>query len=166
MPGRLINNSKETWRFAFDAIVPATASQEEVFQLLGSKAVASALDGINATVIAYGQTGSGKTFTISGGHQYAQRGLIPRALTDMYAQIAARGDTAYTAHITFMEIYHEDGYDLLLPGREVAALEDMPKVCMCCSIRRGVLLGGLSVGQVACCHMPWRVSHTGMWTWN
>lgn len=50
----------------------------------------------NATLFAYGQTGSGKTFTITGGaERYADRGVIPRALSAMYAEIAQRADFEY-----------------------------------------------------------------------
>lgn len=55
------------------------------------------LDGINGTVFAYGQTGSGKTFTITGGPQrYADRGIIPRAISLIFSSIAERKDTQYT----------------------------------------------------------------------
>lgn len=76
-----------------------------------------------------GQTGSGKTFTVSGGtERYADRGLIPRALSALFAEAAKRSDCAISLHISYLEIYCEAGYDLLQPGREVQALEDLPRV--------------------------------------
>ena len=44
---------------------------------------------MNATIFAYGQTGSGKTFTITGGpERYADRGLIPRAISFLFQSVA------------------------------------------------------------------------------
>lgn len=137
----------------------------------------AALDGYNGTVFAFGQTGSGKTFTITGGtERYADRGLIPRAISALFAEAAARSGHTYAVHISYLEvgkawmsasamgscksgcccghkssvcqpltgadscpwcpttpppfeqIYNESGFDLLEPGREVRALEDLPRV--------------------------------------
>lgn len=70
--------------------------------------------GINATIFAYGQTGSGKTYTMTGGPQrYCDRGLIPRALSRVFAQSA--NHNGITISISYMEIYNE-----------VRALHSMP----------------------------------------
>ncbi|KAL4458604.1 hypothetical protein ABPG75_013469 [Micractinium tetrahymenae] len=125
----LINNSRESYRFAFDGLLPPDAQQEEVFERVALPVLRSALDGYNGTVFAFGQTGSGKTFTITGGaERYADRGLIPRALSALFAEAAKRSNHTYTVHISYMEIYNEMGFDLLSPDREVQALEDLPKV--------------------------------------
>lgn len=51
--------------------------------------VTSALKGVNGTVFAYGATGSGKTFTVTGGvGRYVDRGLIPRAVSEVFAAAA------------------------------------------------------------------------------
>ncbi len=61
-----------------------------------SDVILGALEGYNGTVFAYGQTGSGKTFTITGGpERYVDRGLIPRAISLIYAEQAARSDHVY-----------------------------------------------------------------------
>lgn len=63
----------------------------------------STLDGYNSTVFAFGQTGSGKTFTITGGaERYADRGLIPRALSALFAEAAKRSDHTYAVHVSCM----------------------------------------------------------------
>ncbi len=65
----------------------------QVFERVASDVVLGALDGINGTVFAYGQTGSGKTFTITGGAaRYADRGLIPRAISLVFAELRQRSD--------------------------------------------------------------------------
>jgi hypothetical protein len=156
-PRRLINNSRESYRFPFDGLLPPEARQEEVFDRVAQPVLRSALDGYNGTVFAFGQTGSGKTFTITGGaERYADRGLIPRAISALFAETAARGaggrasaagagagapchassPASYSVHVSYMEIYNEAGFDLLEPGRQVRALEDLPRVraavVLCC----------------------------------
>ena len=45
-------------------------------------------------ILAYGQTGAGKTYTMSGGRDsYKQRGLIPRAISAMFSELAARSQS-------------------------------------------------------------------------
>jgi len=95
------------------------AGQEEVFDKVGSQAVINALDGFNSTIFAYGQTGSGKTFTITGGSErYVDRGIIPRAISMLFAEFKSRTDVHYNAFISYLEIYNETGYDLLSAEHE------------------------------------------------
>ena len=43
----------------------------------------------------YGQTGAGKTFTMTGATEgYKHRGLIPRAISQLYREIEERADFA------------------------------------------------------------------------
>ena len=89
--GEYVNNSKLNHRFRFDSIIPMDATQEDVFATVGQAAVANVLDGYNSTVFAYGQTGSGKTFTITGGpERYQDRGIIPRAISAIFAAFRER----------------------------------------------------------------------------
>lgn len=99
----LINNSRELYRFPFDGLLPPDAGQAEVFDRVAAPVLRAALDGYNGTVFAFGQTGSGKTFTITGGpERYADRGLIPRAVSALFAEAAARGGYTYTLHVSYM----------------------------------------------------------------
>ena len=67
-----------------------------MFDTVAKDVVLSALNGVNGTVFAYGSTGSGKTFTITGGvARYADRGLIPRAMSLAFATMAERSDWTY-----------------------------------------------------------------------
>ena len=59
-----INKRKHV--FQFNGIMDETATQNDVFRVVGTPTVQNVLDGFNSTVFAYGQTGSGKTFTMSG----------------------------------------------------------------------------------------------------
>lgn len=66
------------------------------------------------TVLCYGQTGAGKTFSMTGATEnYAQRGIIPRALQHIFKEIANSQDRAYTVRIGYLEIYNETLIDLL-----------------------------------------------------
>jgi len=158
--------------------------------------VLGALNGVNGTVFAYGQTGaprpgapgrprarragalarapgSGKTFTVTGGpERYADRGLIPRAISLVFSHIAGRSDASFTVrpprvalpsalgfrrragppaqvHVAYLEIYNEVAYDLLDAGREARALEDLPRVAVRADDAGAVRLGNLSVHRVA-----------------
>ena len=97
-----------------------------MFERVGRRAVLGALDGYNGTVFAYGQTGSGKTYTISGGvNAYSDRGLVPRAISALFREAAARAATSSVkVRISYLEIYNEVGYDLLgerPPGQAAAS---------------------------------------------
>ena len=129
--GEYVNNSKLNHRFRFDSIIPMDATQEDVFATVGQAAVANVLDGYNSTVFAYGQTGSGKTFTITGGpERYQDRGIIPRAISAIFAAFRERADAQWTAHVSYLELYNEQGFDLLDPSHDTKALEDLPRVKM------------------------------------
>lgn len=137
IPGgsELINNTRTKFAFKFNKILPMDISQEQVFERVGKSVVRNALDGFNSTVFAYGQTGSGKTFTITGGaERYEDRGIIPRSLSMIYKEFRERAnDWSWQAHISYMEIYNEQGYDLLTESNNKGGssnLHDLPKVKM------------------------------------
>ena len=109
-----INNTRTNFKFRFHSILPTDIAQAQVFERVGESAVASALQGFNSTIFAYGQTGSGKTFTMTGGaERYEDRGLIPRSLSYIYQKFKENDGASYSARISYMEIYNEQGYDLL-----------------------------------------------------
>ena len=67
------------------------------------------LQGYNAAIIAYGQTGTGKTYTMEGAQHGPERGIIPRAVEDVFAYI--ENDTApgskYLVRASYLQIYNE-----------------------------------------------------------
>lgn len=108
--------------FAFEQVMDETINQSKFFDTCGiRKLVNSVLQGYAAAVFAYGQTGSGKTYTMSGHEEQIKKGgfrspetdgLIPRALSYLYAQIQAqKRDISISA--SYLEIYNEHVYDLL-----------------------------------------------------
>ena len=129
--GEYINNTKTQWAFKFDQVLPMDISQAQVFDRVGKHVVQNALDGYNSTVFAYGQTGSGKTFTITGGSErYEDRGIIPRALSMIFQAFRDRSDCSRSAHVSYMEIYNEQGFDLLNESSGAKNLQDLPRVRM------------------------------------
>lgn len=126
---RYVNNQRELYEFKFNGILGPDSKQDEVFDRVARPVVMAALEGVNGTVFAYGQTGSGKTFTITGGaERYADRGIIPRAISLLFQELSKRSDAHFSVQVSYLEIYNEAGYDLLDPGREISDMEDLPRV--------------------------------------
>ncbi|KAJ3648828.1 hypothetical protein Zmor_020600 [Zophobas morio] len=108
--------------WSHDEKSPNFASQERVYNDLGTEVVDCAFEGYNACVFAYGQTGSGKTFTMMGSPD--NQGLIPRickALFDRMSENSKRG-TTHRVQVSYLEIYQERVADLLR-GRDSASLK-------------------------------------------
>lgn len=109
----LINNQQENWKFKFNEFLH-NATQEEVYDISSQEIVHNVLEGYNGTILAYGQTGAGKTYTMSGGAQnYKFRGVIPRAVSQVFHEIYSKPELAYVVKVSFTEIYNELIYDLL-----------------------------------------------------
>ncbi|GAB4823415.1 hypothetical protein N2152v2_010461 [Parachlorella kessleri] len=127
-----------TYRYAFDHVYGPDSRQEEVYQQSARSAVLNVLDGYNATIIAYGQTGTGKTYTMEGEHMGPSRGIIPRAIEDVFGFI--QRDTGerckFLVRASYLQIYNEVISDLLKPeNQNLVVREDR---------RRGVHVEGLS----------------------
>ncbi|XP_036398153.1 kinesin-like protein KIF6 [Megalops cyprinoides] len=145
-----INNKKESYRFRFQKVFDQEANQDEIFEAIAKPVADSVLGGYNGTIFAYGQTGSGKTFTITGGaERYSDRGIIPRTLSYIYQHFSQDSSKMYSAHISYLEIYNEDGYDLLDPRHEASRLEDLPKVTIMEDENQNIHLKNLSIQQSA-----------------
>ncbi|XP_050554596.1 kinesin-like protein KIF21A isoform X2 [Spodoptera frugiperda] len=119
--------------FTFDFAFEPSCCQQTVYDTCVRKLVEAALDGYNATVLAYGQTGSGKTYTMGSGWEgegdgdEERRGIIPRAIRDLFAGAEARADEAraqgqlppeFSVQAQFIELYNEDIVDLLDPAKD------------------------------------------------
>eukprot|EP01137_Pigoraptor_chileana_P026532 Opistho-2@7958 len=108
-----INNQQLDWNFKVDNILH-NASQEAIYDDCARSIVVKTLDGFNGTIMAYGQTGAGKTFTMTGATEnYKHRGLIPRAIAQIFREVSARPESAVTVRISYLEIYNEQFIDLL-----------------------------------------------------
>ncbi|KAB5594997.1 Kinesin-like protein klpA [Ceratobasidium theobromae] len=103
--------------FTFDRVFAPGSTQQDVFEEI-SLLAQSCVDGYNVCIFAYGQTGSGKSFTMEGGDAEQTRGMIPRAVQQMFRvteDLAPRG-WEYKMEGQFLEIYNETINDLLGTG--------------------------------------------------
>ena len=141
-----VNNQKEDYSYQFDEILNMQAKQEQVFETVAKEVVDSVLEGYNGTIFAYGQTGSGKTFTITGGvEKYQDRGIIPRSISYIFSEIRKRTDLSIKLNISYLEIYNDDGYDLLDENQCTRNLHDLPKVVHREDANGSIVLSNLSV---------------------
>eukprot|EP00160_Parvularia_atlantis_P003051 Unigene12545_Nuclearia_a/m.38101 Unigene12545_Nuclearia_a/g.38101 ORF Unigene12545_Nuclearia_a/g.38101 Unigene12545_Nuclearia_a/m.38101 type:complete len:489 (-) Unigene12545_Nuclearia_a:502-1968(-) len=85
----------------------------EVYRAFASKVVWAAMEGFHGTVFAYGQTNSGKTYTMLGDEH--ARGIIPRAVDDVFRYIKQTPSREFLLRVSYMEIYNETINDLLTP---------------------------------------------------
>ncbi|XP_072479675.1 stAR-related lipid transfer protein 9 isoform X2 [Notamacropus eugenii] len=92
---------------------PQYASQDVVFQDLGTEVLSGAAKGYNICLFAYGQTGSGKTYTMIG--TPAALGLTPRICEGLFSKEDGYSNSPSSCRIrvSFLEIYNEKVRDLL-----------------------------------------------------
>lgn len=97
--------------FEFDHIFDQKKGQEDVYKEV-SQLIKSVHFGSRVSIFAYGQTGSGKTFTMQGSENIENRGLIYRAIHQIFNEYH-RKDCEFTFDVSFLEIYKENIRDLL-----------------------------------------------------
>ena len=144
----LINNQKESHEFKFSGIFDQDSTQEEIFENVAKPLTQSFLEGYNGTIFAYGQTGSGKTFTMSGSETWQLRGIIPRVLSFLFDEIEERSDFDFNVYVTFMEIYNENGYDILDTKHSEDPMEKWTKIQLYEDIYGNLHLKNLSIHQI------------------
>ncbi|KAI8054521.1 P-loop containing nucleoside triphosphate hydrolase protein [Syncephalis plumigaleata] len=106
-----LRSRSEVYRFNFDGCYDAHASQGQIFKQHIRPLVENVFKGLSTTVFCYGVTGAGKTHTIQGSEK--QPGIIPRTLRMILD--AKQREPQMTVRISYMEIYREIVYDLLIP---------------------------------------------------
>ncbi|KAM9337165.1 kinesin-like protein KIF9 [Symphorus nematophorus] len=136
-----------SWSFRLEGVLQ-DVSQEEFYARVCQRVVLGALDGYNGTVMCFGQTGAGKTYTMTGSTEsYKQRGIIPRALQEVFQEVKKRTEHAFTVHLSYLEIYNETLVDLL------SSLQGSPHpsphgMVVMEEPGKGVLIRGLSLHPV------------------
>lgn len=113
----LVQENQQPHVFAFDHVFGVDSTQPQVFDMLGMPLLDKAFEGYNATVFAYGQTGSGKTHTMMADRKSDDRGLIPRISDNLFQRVGSLSSETHKFLIccSFLEIYNEIVYDLLVP---------------------------------------------------
>ena len=128
--------------------MPEHATQEDVFRKVAQPVVESCLDGYNGTIFAYGQTGSGKTYTMSGSESWKQRGIIPRTFEFIFDEIEKRKHLQYNVYASYLEIYNENGYDLLDHKHVESTFDDWIKIALFEDDSGNIHLKNLSIHKV------------------
>ncbi|XP_073408774.1 stAR-related lipid transfer protein 9 [Dendrobates tinctorius] len=110
---RLLEFGFDYCYWSVDPEDPKYASQEVVFQDLGTTILSEAIKGYNVCLFAYGQTGSGKTYTMMG--TPASIGLTPRICEGLfsYNDGSPGSPSSSRIEVSFLEIYNERVRDLL-----------------------------------------------------
>ncbi|KAM8823486.1 kinesin-like protein KIF9 isoform 6-T6 [Spinachia spinachia] len=135
------------WSFRLEGVLQ-DVSQEEVYARVCQRVVLGALDGYNGTLMCFGQTGAGKTYTMTGSTEsYNQRGVIPRALQEVFREVEKRTAHFFSVHLSYLEIYNETLVDLL------SSLQGSPRpsprgMVVTEEPGRGVFIRGLSLHPV------------------
>ncbi|KAK7170235.1 hypothetical protein R3I94_000470 [Phoxinus phoxinus] len=107
------NNHQSSWLFQLNGVLH-NVSQEDIYDGVARSVVLGTFGGYNGTIMCFGQTGAGKTYTMTGAAEtYKQRGIIPRALQEVFQEVAGRVDHTFSVHLSFLEIYNETIVDLL-----------------------------------------------------
>ena len=150
-----VNNTIRKHTFQFDKIFDSKTNQEEIFNEVAKDVIDSTIDGYNGTIFAYGQTGSGKTYTITGGVESINlRGIIPRSLSYIFEEIKKRTLYSWKIYISYLEIYNNDGYDLLYENNNYNdpskryELENLPRVRIRENQNKQLILTNLSIHEI------------------
>jgi kinesin family protein 6/9 len=125
----VVNNQNGSFSWSFDSVLH-NASQESVYERVAAPSVEDALRGINGTVLMYGQTGSGKTYTTIGDMaNFKYRGIVPRALSDVFAYIESHPENDVAVAISYLEIYNDALADLLSSLPSEASVSGDLQIC-------------------------------------
>ncbi|KAI3727542.1 hypothetical protein L6452_16158 [Arctium lappa] len=123
---KLRRNNWDSDTFEFDEVLTEFASQKRVYEVVAKPVVESVLDGYNGTVMAYGQTGTGKTYTLGrlGDEDTSARGIMVRAMEDIFAEISPETDSI---SVSYLQLYIETIQDLLDPTNDNLSITEDPK---------------------------------------
>ncbi|KAG8365138.1 hypothetical protein BUALT_Bualt18G0073200 [Buddleja alternifolia] len=128
-------------KYTFDSVVDSSATQGDIYQLVGAPLVKDALSGYNTSIVAYGQTGSGKTYTmwgppsamVEGPSVSGLQGIVPRIFQNLLSEIQKEQGNSdgkqinYQCRCSFLEVYDEKIGDLLDPTQRDLEIKDDTK---------------------------------------
>ncbi|KAG2429201.1 hypothetical protein HYH02_014133 [Chlamydomonas schloesseri] len=127
------NRTKEK-RYTFDIAFGSNATNRDVYNGTVRDLLGGVLQGMNTTVFAYGATGSGKTYTMVGSPH--DPGLMVLCLDQIFAdRDAHHRDEDFSVTCSYLEVYNEIIYDLLVKNSSPLELREDPEL--------GVVVAGL-----------------------
>ncbi|OAX36355.1 kinesin-domain-containing protein [Rhizopogon vinicolor AM-OR11-026] len=107
----------QIFRFPITSCYDQDSTQEDIFEQDVRPLIDVVYSGVTVTIFAYGVTSSGKTHTMQG--TKACPGVIPRVVEAMFEQKAVLQKSNVELAVSYMEIYKDECYDLLV-DRETA----------------------------------------------
>ncbi|OJA15452.1 hypothetical protein AZE42_02215 [Rhizopogon vesiculosus] len=107
----------QIFRFPITSCYDQDSAQEDIFEQDVRPLIDVVYSGVTVTIFAYGVTSSGKTHTMQG--TKACPGVIPRVVEAMFEQKAVLQKSNVELAVSYMEIYKDECYDLLV-DRETA----------------------------------------------
>ncbi|KIJ61547.1 hypothetical protein HYDPIDRAFT_96250 [Hydnomerulius pinastri MD-312] len=110
-------DTSQVFNFPLTSCYDQSSTQEEIFEQDVRPLIDVVYSGVTVTVFAYGVTSSGKTHTMQG--TKAEPGVIPRVVEAMFLQKASLERSSVELAVSYMEIYKDEVYDLLV-NRETA----------------------------------------------
>ena len=88
--------------------------------------------------------------TVTGGpEKYADRGLIPRTLSYLFEKFALDTEHEYKLQVSYLELYNENGFDLLDPLHDIKQMDDLAKVTVLEDQSGGIKIRNLSTVSIA-----------------
>lgn len=105
---RLTNSSPPSSSvYTFTHIFPPETTQSNFFKEAALPLVQDLLNGENGLIFAYGVTNSGKTYTVQGGKEPGQAGLLPRTVDALFNSIQGKISNApvRVSVILLLQIY-------------------------------------------------------------
>ena len=113
-PNQVSGGVKEK-QYAFDYVFDESTDQKTVFEKSTQFLIEGVTDGYNATVFAYGATGAGKTHTMLG--KPSNHGIFGNSFEELFRNINEQSkDKDFKVKMSFIEIYNEAIFDLLMPS--------------------------------------------------
>ncbi|KAK2464524.1 hypothetical protein APHAL10511_003503 [Amanita phalloides] len=102
----------QVFKFPFTSCYDQTSTQDEIFENDVRPLLDVVYSGVTVTIFAYGVTSSGKTHTMQGTR--TEPGVIPRVVQALFAKIPDYSRYEVSLSVSYMEIYKDEVYDLLV----------------------------------------------------
>ncbi|GFX57181.1 kinesin-like protein KIN-5A [Trichonephila clavipes] len=101
--------------YNFEKVFDQRSKNVDIFKALVLEKIDDLLQGYNVAVMTYGPTKTGKSHTMGTFYKRQKNtkdpGIIPRTIREIYKRICKNEN--YSAKVSFVEVVHEEVYDLL-----------------------------------------------------